>query len=151
MSQGRFLPLTTTTDSTGSSFLNPNDITDAIAQDFIEANDPRVPTWMDEVDGKLLSLALQLDVPLTSISMPLHCNIWEYAKACFCFQCFRDTANRANVTQGSQDNEIAKSRDWYRDECSRLRNNITQEMFMYTNLSLIASQSASPMVSLIRA
>ena len=92
--RSRWLPLTTFPNVDGSNFLNPDDITDSLAQEFITTQDPRVSQWLEQVDGELLSVAQEREVTLTSISMPLHPEINEYACYYFCFLCFQDSFGR---------------------------------------------------------
>ncbi len=227
MIQGRFLPLTNTTNSTGYRFITATDITDSIAMDFINVrlqttsatsltigtgtisltvgtglslyigqtvtityqtnqmvgtivtydtetgimtvivtiatgsgtytswtvvaiSDSRVGAWLDLVDGEILSLAQEREVPLTSISIPLHKKIFEYAKSYFCFVCFQDAFGRNDIQQTDQET-IKKKLEWYEHRCTVLRLICTKEMFLYTNLSLQASQRAGGTISILRA
>jgi len=149
MTQSRFLPLTSTTNSTGYRFLDVSDITDSIAVDFITAGDTRFAAWLDLVDGELLSLAQERDCPLQSISIPLHKKILEYCKSYFCFVCFQDCFGRNDIAQTLQET-IKLKLDWYALRCEKLRVQCTKEMFLYTNLSLQASQRAGGTVSILR-
>ena len=149
MPQSRFLPLTSTTNTTGSGFLSTSDITDKLAQRYITSNDPSVSAWLDLVDGEILSLAQERDVPLQSISMPLHKKILEYCKAYFCVVCFMDNYGLNNIQQ--TDNETLKLKlDFYTARCETLRLQCTQQMFLYTNVSLQASQRAGGTKSILR-
>ena len=149
--EGRYLPLNSGTNSTGYGFLDPSDITDSIAQQFINNNDPRVQTWLDNVDGEILALAQELDVPLTSISIPLHFKIQEYARDYYCYTCFKDTWALAYTNKGEKENTVKASFDKYESICARSRSLITYELFVYTNLSLVGSQVSSGIISLQRA
>jgi hypothetical protein len=150
MYQSRFLPLNSTTNTTGYRFLDSTDITDSLAKDFLTATDANIDDWLDLVDGEILSLAQERDVPLQSISIPLHKKILEYCKAYFCFVCFQDRYGRNDITQAG--NETLKLKlIWYKDRCETLRLQCTKEMFLYTNLSLQASHRAGGTKSIIRA
>jgi hypothetical protein len=149
MPQSRFLPLTNTTNTTGYRFLTTADITDSLAADFVTAVDSRVDSWLDLVDGEILSLAQERDVPLTSISMPLHKKILEYCKCYFCFVCFQDCYGRNDIVQTNQET-IKLKLEWYSTRCEKLRMQCTKEMFLYTNLSLQASQRAGGTISILR-
>ena len=150
MTQSRFLPLSSTTNSTGYGFLAVADITDSLAQDFVNASDSRTQAWLDLVDGEILSLAQELEVPLQSISIPLHKKILEYCKAYFCFTCFQDAYGRNDIAQST--NETIKLKlDWYQGRSEKLRLQLTKEMFLYTNLNLTASQRGRGTISLLRA
>ena len=148
--QSRFLPLSSTTNPTGFRFIALSDVTDSIAQDFINASDPRVNKWLDLVDGELLSVAQEREVPLTSISIPLHKKILEYCAAYFCFVCFQDSYGRNDIMQTQQET-IKMKLDWYATRCEKLKLQLTKEMFLYTNLSLQASQRAGGTISILRA
>lgn len=150
MTQSRFLPQTSTTNSTGYRFLATADITDSIAKDFLTANDSRVNDWLDLVDGEVLSVAQELEVPLQAISIPLHKKILEYCKSYFCFVCFQDAFGRNDIAQ-SLNETIKLKLDWYQTRSERLRLQLTAQMFMYTNLNLTASQRARGTISLLRA
>jgi hypothetical protein len=150
MTQSRFLPLNSTTNSTGYGFLAVADITDSIALDFISANDTRVEAWLDLVDGELLSLAQEREVPLTSICIPLHKKILEYCKCYFCVVCFQDCFGRNDIVETGQET-IKLKLDYYLKRCEELRLQCTKEMFLYTNLSLSASKRGGGTISLIRA
>ena len=149
MTQGRYLPLNSTTNSTGYRFLDIADVTDSIALDFINASDVRIERWLDIVDGEMLALAQEREVPLTSISMPLHKKINEYCCSYFCFVCFQDCFGRNDIAQTEQET-IKKKLEWYENRCAKLRLQCTKEMFLYTNLSLIASQRVGGTISLLR-
>jgi hypothetical protein len=149
MGQSRWLPLNSSTNSQGSGFLDISDVTDTLAKRFIAANDPRIQGWLDDVDGQLLSLAQQVDVTLTSISIPLHFVLLKYARAAFCVACFEDTWGANNNIQTDQET-IKKKLDDYRKEMARLALNCTYEMFSYTNLSLVGKQRAGGTISLLR-
>jgi hypothetical protein len=148
--QSRWLPLNSSTNTQGSGFLDITDITDTLAQRFIAANDSRIQSWLDDVDGELLSLAQQVDVTLTSISIPLHPVLLKYARAAFCVSCFQDCWGANSNVQTDQET-IKKKLDDYRKEMEKLSGLCTYEMFSYTNLSLIASQRAGGTISLLRA
>jgi hypothetical protein len=147
--QGRYLPLSSTTLTTGKGFLSESDITDSLARDFITSNDSRVQNWLDDVDGEVLALAQELEVPLTSFTMPLHKKVLEYCQAYFCFSCFQDVFGRNDISQST--NETLKLKlDWYANRVDKLKSQITKEMLLYTNLSLQSSQRARGTVSLLR-
>ena len=227
MTQSRYLPLNSTTNSTGYRFLDISDVSDSIALDFINAKisgtsttslaigtgtktlivntglpiytsqsvlisntvntmsgtvstydnssgvlvcdiaaitgsgtftawtvtctgDFRLSRWLDLVDGEILSLAQEKEVPLTAISIPLHKKINEYCCAYFCFVCFQDAFGRNDIAQTDQET-IKKKLEWYEGRCARLRLQCTKEMFLYTNLSLIASQRVGGTVGILRA
>src|SRR5271157_631961 len=100
----RWLPNTTTTNTSGTGFLSLTDVTDSVILDFVAANDSRLSTWMDYVDGEILALAQEKEVQLQSISMPLHKKILEFAKAYFCWLVFTDTLQRLqNYEQANVD------------------------------------------------
>jgi hypothetical protein len=149
MTQGRFLPLSPTTNTTGYRFLAVADITDSIAKDFVMASDPRVEDWLDLVDGEVLSLAQERECPITAISIPLHKKINEYCRAYFCFVCFQDTFGRNDIAQSMQET-IKLKLDWYAIRCDKLKVQCTKEMFMYTNIALTASQRAGNTISISR-
>jgi hypothetical protein len=149
MTQSRFLPLTSTTNTTGYGFLSTSDITDSLASDFVTAGDLRVQSWLDLVDGELLSIAQEQEVPLQSICMPLHKKILEYCKSYFCFVCFQDALGRNDMVQTSYET-IKIKLDWYALRCEKLRLQLTKQMFLYTNLSLQASQRARGTISILR-
>jgi hypothetical protein len=147
--QSRFLPLTSGTNPTGYRFLDIKDITDSLALDFIKANDGRITAWLDLVDGEILSLAQEKEVPLTALTVPLHKKVLEYCKAYFCFACFQDAYGRNDIAQTQQETLKLKL-DWYEARCSKLRLQMTKEMLLYTNLSLQSSQRAGGTVSILR-
>ena len=146
----RWLPNNTTTNSTGSGFLDPSDITDSIVQEFVANKDPRVAVWLDYTDGEVLALAQEKEVQIQSISMPLHIKILEYAKAYFCWVVFFDTLGRMQ-DYGEANIEMLKLKlDVYSRRCQSLRQQVTREMFYYANQSLLASQRFTNGIQLIR-
>ena len=147
--QSRFLPMTSTTNPTGYRFLDVKDITDSLALDFIKANDGRITAWLDLVDGELLAVAQEKEVPLTALTEPLHKKVLEYCKSYFCFVCFQDAYGRNDIQQTQQET-IKMKLDWYENRIAKLRPQITKEMLLYTNLSLQASQRAGGTVSILR-
>jgi len=147
--QSRWLPATSNANTTGQGFLAIADITDSLAKDFIAAGDADVQNWLDLVDGEILALAQERDVPLQSVSVPLHKKILEYCKCYFCFVCFQDRFGRNDMVQTNQETTKLKL-EWYADRCSRLRLQCTKEMFMFPNVSLQASQRTSGTISLQR-
>jgi hypothetical protein len=150
MTTNPWLPAQVTTNSTGSGFLDPDKVTDSLAQDFINRNDKRVTRWLELVDGELLSVAQEREVPLTSIVMPLHKKILEYCTNYFCFLCFQDSYGRTDVQITSQET-IKQKLDWYEGRCEKLRAQLTKEMFLYANISLLASQRTGGTFSIQRA
>jgi hypothetical protein len=148
--QSRYLPQTSNSNSYGSGFLSKADITDSIAQDFINSNDPRVQSWLDDVDGELLSLAQELECPMQSLTVPLHKKVLEYCRSYFCFVCFEDTWGRNDIAQTNLET-IKLKLDYYSKRCEKLRVQITKEMLLYTNLSLQASQRGRGTISILRA
>lgn len=152
MAQSRWLPLTSTSNTTGSSFISSGDITDSLALDFINTNDSRVVTWLESVDGEILSIAQEREVTLTAISTPIHYKIFEYACSYFCFLVFQDSYGRNDPGQGVNINNegIKLKLEYYHARCQALRPQLTREMFMYTNLALIASQRAGGTISILR-
>jgi len=227
MTQSRFLPLSSTTNSTGYGFLSITDITDSIAIDFVNAkviststtsltiasglqsliigtslplyvgqsatissdtnqmvglivsynpttgaliinvttitgsgtsstwnfmasNDARLQNWLDLVDGEVLALAQEKEVPLQSISIPLHKKILEFCKAYFNVICFEDSFGRNDIVQ--TDRETIKLKlEYWTNKKNQLRSQCSKEMFLYTNLGLIASQVSSGTISIARA
>ena len=150
MAQSRWLPTSPTTNPSGAGFLTTADITDSLANDFINANDARVQNWLDDVDGELLALAQELEVPLQSIMVPLHKKVLEYCQAYFCFACFQDAYGRNDIAQSTQET-IKLKLDWYEKRVEKLKVQITKEMLLYTNISLQASQRGRGTVSILRA
>jgi hypothetical protein len=147
--QSRYLPQSSNSNSFGSGFLSTSDITDSVAQDFITAEDSRVQSWLDDVDGELLSLAQELEVPLQSLTVPLHKKVLEYCRAYFCFACFEDTWGRNDIAQTNLET-IKLKLDYYSKRCEKLRVQITKEMLLYTNISLQASQRGRGTISILR-
>jgi hypothetical protein len=148
--QSRWLPTTVTTNTTGSGFLTVADITDSIAMDFVAVNDSRLQNWLDDVDGELLALAQELDVPLTSITMPLHKKVLEFCQSYFCLVVFQDAFGRNDIAQTNQET-IKLKLDWYVNRVDKLKTQVTKEMLLYTNQSLMAQQRARGTVSILRA
>ncbi len=146
--QSRFLPLNSTTNTTGSGFLDMSDITDKLAQRYL--TDTNIQNWLDLVDGEVLSLAQEREVPLTSISMPLHKKILEYCKCYFCVVCFQDNYGLNNVSQTNMNETLKLKLDFYMARCETLRLQCTKEMFLYTNMSLQSSQRVGGTKSILR-
>ena len=120
-----------------SAYIVTTDVTDTQAKAFITANDSRVTTWMARANEEVESIAQELNVPVASISTPVHPKIKEYALAYFCFVVFQDVFATNNV----ETPEIEKYRlklDWYESRCTKLRPTLTYEMYIYTSTAIQA-------------
>lgn len=129
MAQSRYLPVTGMVNSEGSGFLSTSDITDSLALDFVNAGDTRVQSWLDSVDGELMSLAQERGAPVDQIFVPLHKKLLEYCKNYFCVCCFQDAFGRNDIAQSAQET-IKLKLDYYLERCSNMRKELTREMFM---------------------
>jgi asparagine synthetase A len=111
------------------SYISSADITDSSARKFVDANDTRVAQWMACVDSEIKSIAISYGVDSDDIeTTPLHPKIKEYAVAYFCQSVFIDCIG-ATLSNPTQDEVYRVKYDIYSDRVSKLRSQLTYEMF----------------------
>lgn len=113
-----------------AKYIATTDITDSVARDFVDLIDPRIDTWMTNVDLELESIAQEKGVAPEQIEKtPLHYKIKEYSIAYYCFLVFQDCFGENEVELATQ--EVHKQKlDYYLNKCNYLRPNLTKEMFI---------------------
>lgn len=149
MAQSRYLPFTGAANTEGSGFLSVSDITDSLALDFVNAGDTRVQSWLDSVDGELMSLAQERGAAVDQIFVPLHKKLLEYCKSYFCIMCFQDAFGRNDISQTNQET-IKLKLDYYMQRCATMRKEITREMFLYIVSSIDQASRSSVTFNIFR-
>jgi hypothetical protein len=105
-------------------------ITDSVISAFVSASDSRLSLWRTECDNEIKSLCEQRGVEITTFEAldTVDSKIQEYWRATFARIVCRDNIGVNNVDV-AQDEKYRVKYDIYRDECDRLRRQVTPEMF----------------------
>jgi hypothetical protein len=115
-----------------SNYLQNSDITDAIAQGYI--NKLSSQPWHLQVNEEIEALAAMHSIPTTAIVKPLHPMLKKYARSFFCYVLFRDLLGEnlgSNESIASIDNDKYKVKfDIYDKYCNEIRQEIKADMFV---------------------
>jgi hypothetical protein len=123
-----------------SHYINVNDITDSTVKSIINIDDPRIESWLDNIDNEFIGLAESVGLytgttSLADLRSPIHPIVKNYLIALFCRLVCRDSIGSTDTD--TPDTEVYRIKyDVYENECSRLAGQITREMLWVADGSL---------------